>query len=142
MVDELLRRGIVRTWNSPLGDLDGWIAFRASGGGLASNSEKGYDLSWNDGERVQVKGRLVDRADRRLQPFSAFRSWAFDIAVFVLSCVRTYDIIWARERIHFEPEQFARRVEHANPRQCSSDASRPRAGTCRMLALDSPDEPG
>jgi len=114
VVDELLRRGLVRTRNAPLGDLAETIALRAYGGVLAPNSEKSYDLLSDDGKRVQVKARLVDPADRRSQPFSAFRSWDFDIALFVLFDSRTYDIIWARELTSAETHELGRRVEHTN----------------------------
>ncbi|MFS0730048.1 hypothetical protein ABC270_08220 [Curtobacterium sp. 1P10AnD] len=114
VIDELLRRGFVRTRNAPVGDLAETIALRAYGGVLAPNSEKSYDLLTEDGSRVQVKARLVDPADRRLQQFSAFRSWDFDLAVFVLLDARTYDIIWARELTRIETQQLGRRVEHIN----------------------------
>jgi len=38
VLDELLARGVVRTRNSPLGDLAETIALRAYGGSLAPNS--------------------------------------------------------------------------------------------------------
>ena len=114
VIDELLRRGLVRTRNAPLGDLAETIALRSFGGVLAPNSEKSYDLLAEDDRRIQVKARLVDPADRRSQQFSAFRSWDFDIAVFVLLDARTYDIIWARELTSIETQQLGRRVEHTN----------------------------
>lgn len=114
VIDELLRRKLVRTRNAPLGDLAETIALRTYFGVLAPNSEKSYDLRTVDGQRIQVKARLVDPADRRTQQFSAFRSWDFDIAVFVLFDVRTYDIIWAREITSIETHELGRRVEHAN----------------------------
>lgn len=114
VIDELLRRGLVRTRNAPLGDLAETIVLRAYGGVLAPNSEKSYDLLTEDGARIQVKARLVDPADRRTQQFSAFRSWNFDLAVFVLFDARTYDIIWARELTSAETQELGRRVEHTN----------------------------
>lgn len=114
VIDELLRRGLVRTRNAPLGDLVEAIALCAYGGVLAPNSEKSYDLLTGEGRRVQVKARLVDPADRRSQQFSVFRSWDFDLAVFVLLDARTYDIIWAREVTSVDAQQLGRRVEHTN----------------------------
>jgi hypothetical protein len=74
VIDELLRRGLIRTRNSPLGDLAESLALRAYGGELAPNSEKSFDLGTADGRRLQVKARLVRLDDKRSQTFSAFRS--------------------------------------------------------------------
>jgi hypothetical protein len=114
IIDELLARGIVRTRNSPLGDLAETLALRAYGGALAPNSEKSWDLTANDGRRIQVKARLVDLADRRSQNFSAVRSWGFDAALFLLFDARTYALTWARELTAPECQALGRRVEHTN----------------------------
>lgn len=114
VIEELLHRGLVRTRNSPLGDLAESIALRAYGGVLAPNSEKSYDLLADDGRRVQVKARLVDPTDRRSQQFSAFRSWSFEAALFVLFDARTYDVLWARELSSADVQSLGRRVEHTN----------------------------
>ena len=114
VIEELLHRGLVRTRNSPLGDLAESIALRAYGGVLAPNSKKSYDLFADDGRRIQVKARLVDPTDRRSQQFSAFRSWSFEAALFVLFDARTYDIIWARELSSADVQSLGRRVEHTN----------------------------
>ncbi|MFL0361246.1 DUF6998 domain-containing protein [Curtobacterium flaccumfaciens] len=114
VLDELLHRGVVRTRNSPLGDLAETIALRAYGGTLAPNSEKSYDLTTSQGRRIQVKARLVDPADRRAQNFSAFRSFDFDDALFLLFDATSYDLIWARQLTSEETEAIGRRVEHTN----------------------------
>lgn len=114
IIDELLARGIVRTRNSPLGDLAETLALRAYGGSLAPNSEKSWDLTTADGRRIQVKARLVDPVDRRSQNFSAIRSWGFDAALFLLFDARTYDLTWARELSAMECQALGRRVEHTN----------------------------
>jgi hypothetical protein len=108
VLNELLRRGLVRTRNPPLGDL------RAYGGELAPNSEKSYDLRRPDGHRVQVKARVVDPLDKRSQAFSAFRSWDFEEALFLLFDAASYDLIWARELTRAETVNIGRRVEHTN----------------------------
>lgn len=114
MHDELLRRRLVRTRNSPLGDLAELVALRAYGGVLAPNSDRSYDLRADDGRRIQVKARLVDPADRRSQPFLAFRWWDFDAALFMLFDSRTYDIVWGRELSSIEAQSLGRRVEHTD----------------------------
>ncbi|NLP84171.1 hypothetical protein HF576_09935 [Microbacterium sp. CFH 90308] len=114
VLDELTRRGVIRTRNSPLGDLAETLAERAYGGTLAPNSQKSYDVLTMDNRRIQVKARLVDRLDKRTQNFSAFRSWDFDSAVFLLFDTNTYDLIWARELECDEVQTIGRRVEHTN----------------------------
>ncbi|WP_146240256.1 DUF6998 domain-containing protein [Curtobacterium sp. MCSS17_008] len=114
VIDELLRRGLIRTRNSPLGDLAESLALRAYGGELAPNSEKSFDLWVADGRRLQVKARLVRFGDKRSQTFSAFRSWDFDAALFLLFDATTYDLSWAREVDRSETEALGRRVEHTN----------------------------
>jgi hypothetical protein len=114
VLNELLRRGLVRTRNSPLGDLAETLALRAYGGERAPNSEKSYDLRRPDGHRVQVKARVVDPLDKRTQAFSAFRSWDFEEALFLLFDAASYDLIWARELTRDETVGIGRRVEHTN----------------------------
>ncbi|GAA3339128.1 hypothetical protein GCM10017714_13360 [Curtobacterium pusillum] len=114
VIDELLRRELIRTRNAPLGDLAESLALRAYGGTLAPNSEKSYDLLTPDGTRVQVKARMVQPSDARPQAFSAVRSWDFDLALFMLFDAGTYDLTWARELTREEAEPLGRRVEHTN----------------------------
>jgi hypothetical protein len=112
VLDELLRRGLVRTRNPPLGDLAESLALRAYGGALAPNSKSSYDLVTVEGRRMQVKARLVDPRDTRSQGFSAFRSWEFDSAIFLLFDTNTYDLLWARELTSDETRAIGRFVEH------------------------------
>lgn len=112
VLDELTRRGYIRTRNSPLGDLAETLAVRAYGGTLAPNSEKSFDLTTADGRRLQVKARLVDPGDRRSQAFSAFRSFDFDAALFVLFDSRSYDLLWARELTPEDVRALGHHTEH------------------------------
>jgi hypothetical protein len=114
ILEELTRRGVIRTRNSPLGDLAETLAVRVYGGTLAPNSQRSYDLLSPDGRRIQVKARLVDPRDKRSQNFSAFRSWDFDLALFLLLDANTYDVIWARELTREEVQTIGRRVAHTN----------------------------
>lgn len=83
---ELRRRGVVRSANAPVGDYREWLVAKALGGTLADNfSVKSWDVSMPNGDRVQVKTRLVAVPPRpgQLQT-SPFRSWDFEAAAFVL----------------------------------------------------------
>lgn len=113
-LDELNARGIVRTRNPPLGDLAETLALRTYGGTLAANSFHSWDLTTDDGTTVQVKARLLDRADKSSQTFSAFRSFTFDAALFLLFDAANYDLVWARQLTADEAAALGRRVEHTN----------------------------
>jgi hypothetical protein len=82
---ELRRRGVIRTGNAPAGDYAELLVRVATGGELAPNSQRSWDVLTPDGERLQVKARVVTnpktQGERQL---SVFRSWDFDSAVVVL----------------------------------------------------------
>lgn len=94
---ELRRRGVVRSANAPAGDYGEWLIEKALGGRLAdSSSEKSWDVRLADGERIQVKTRLVSVPPRpgQLQT-SPFRSWNFETAAFVLLRGEDYGVLRA-----------------------------------------------
>jgi hypothetical protein len=82
---ELQRRGIVRSGNAPAGDYAEFLVRQATGGELATASQKSWDVLTPEGVRLQVKTRVVtnprNNGERQL---STFRSWDFDAAIIVL----------------------------------------------------------
>lgn len=108
---ELRRRKVVRTNNAPAGDYAEWLVQRALGGTLAPNSEKSHDVTLDDGRTAQVKARVV-----RSPPLpgetqtSPFRSWHFDLGVFVLLDAADYRPVLGV----VVPVEIVR--EHAKPR--------------------------
>lgn len=81
---ELTDRGIVRTMNAPAGDYAEYLVAAVTQGVLADNSEKSWDIKTPDGERLQVKCRVVQEGKRGQRQLSPFRTWEFDRAVIVL----------------------------------------------------------
>lgn len=82
---ELRRREIVRTGNAPTGDYAETLVKVAFSGELAPNSEKSWDVLTPEGEKLQVKSRLLDDPTRSKQrQLSPIRSWGFDSLVIVL----------------------------------------------------------
>ena len=81
---ELTNRGIVRTMNAPAGDYAEYLVAALVKGELADNSEKSWDIKTADGERLQVKCRVVQEGKRGQRQLSPFRTWDFDRAVIVL----------------------------------------------------------
>lgn len=82
---ELRRREIVRTGNAPTGDYAETLVKVAFNGELAPNSEKSWDVLTPDGEKLQVKSRLLDDPTKSKQrQLSPIRSWGFDYLAIVL----------------------------------------------------------
>jgi hypothetical protein len=82
---ELRRRGVIRTGNAAAGDYAELLVQRATAGELAPNSQKSWDVLTSNGERLQIKARVVtDPRKRGERQLSVFRSWDFDAAVVVL----------------------------------------------------------
>ena len=95
---ELRDRGFIRTLNAPAGDLAETLAARANAGTLAPNSEKSWDVTAGDGRLLQVKSRVIaTSATSKPIQFSIFRSWDFDVAIFVVFAAETYEILAAYE---------------------------------------------
>lgn len=96
ILTELLRRGVIRSRNAPVGDLAEHLVAVALGGELAPPSEKSWDVKVGE-RRLQVKARLIVEGNRRSHSYSVFRSWDFDACVFLLLDAGTYDIVRAVE---------------------------------------------
>ena len=96
---ELRRRKVVRTENAPAGDYAEYLVAAAFGGRLAANSEKSYDVLSVDGERLQVKARVVSAPPKAAQlQLSPFRSFDFDSAVIILLSSVDY-ALWKAAKI-------------------------------------------
>jgi hypothetical protein len=82
---ELRDRGIIRSGNAPAGDYAELLVQRATAGELAPNSQRSWDVLTPEGERLQVKARVVTSPTRAGErQLSVFRSWDFDALVVVL----------------------------------------------------------
>jgi len=93
ILSELKHRGVIRTENAPVGDYAEYLVATALGGQLAPNSEKSWDVLSNDGEKLQVKARVVSHpAEAGQLQLSPFRSFDFDSAVIVLLSASDYAV--------------------------------------------------
>jgi hypothetical protein len=82
---ELRHRGVIRSGNAPAGDYAELLVQQATGGELAPNSQRSWDVETPGGEHLQVKARVVPNPKTAGQrQLSVFRSWDFDGAVIVL----------------------------------------------------------
>ncbi len=85
ILTELRRRGVLRSGNAPTGDYAELLVTRTTGGELAPNSQRSWDVETPMGDRLQVKARVVtDPRKAGERQLSTFRSWDFDAAVIVL----------------------------------------------------------
>jgi hypothetical protein len=115
ILSELKGRGVIRTENAPAGDYAEYLVATALGGGLAPNSEKSWDVLGNDGEKLQVKARVVSDpvVPGQLQ-LSPFRSFSFDAAVIVLLASTDYTVRRASKVPRYVVESSAVHRQHVN----------------------------
>jgi hypothetical protein len=79
VIEELRARKVLRSANSPTGDLAEYLFCEAFGWLQAGNSAKAFDATGDDGTRYQIKGRRIHRRNGSRQ-LSAIRSLdGFDI---------------------------------------------------------------
>jgi hypothetical protein len=114
---ELKSRGVIRTENAPVGDYAEYLVATALGGKLAPNSEKSWDVLAKDGEKLQVKARVVsDPPEPGQLQLSPFRSFDFDSAVIVLLAATDYSVSRASKLPRGMVEAAASYREHVNGR--------------------------
>ena len=106
---------MIRTGNAPAGDYAEYLVMTALGGQLAHNSEKSWDVLGSDGEKSQVKARVVSDPVRPSQlHLSPFRSFGFDPAVIVLLSAADYAVVRASKVPRHVIESFATYRTHVN----------------------------
>lgn len=115
IVEELRRRGLVRSNNKPLGDIAEQVVLAARGGVLEANSTKSHDITTPAGVRIQVKG--MGARTTASGKFSPFRSFDFDAAIFLLFAAPSFDLVLAREVSSGEVDSMSRYSEHTNGKQ-------------------------
>jgi hypothetical protein len=115
ILSELKSRGVVRTENAPAGDYAEYLVATALGGQMAPNSEKSWDVLGNDGEKLQVKARVVsDPVQPGQLQLSPFRSFGFDSAVIVLLSATDYAVPRASKVPRHVVESSAIHRQHVN----------------------------
>ena len=83
-LEELRQRGVLRSANTPTGDLAEYYFCKAFDWAQQNNSEKAFDAIDDEGVRYQIKGRRVHRRNKSRQ-LSAIRDLqGFDILAGIL----------------------------------------------------------
>ena len=111
---ELRARNVVRTANPPAGDWAELLVKTVTGGSLAPNSEKSFDVLTPDGARLQVKARLLDPDKVGSQTLSAIRSWNFDELVVILFRPDDFRVAAAASIPVASVKTLARHSSHVN----------------------------
>lgn len=115
ILSELKHRGVIRTENAPVGDYAEYLVATALGGQLAPNAEKAWDVLAKDGEKLQVKARVVSEpAEPGQLQLSPFRSFGFDFAVIVLLSATDYAVSRAAKVPRHVVESSAIYRQHVN----------------------------
>ncbi|MCX6400405.1 MAG: hypothetical protein NTX33_10810 [Propionibacteriales bacterium] len=130
ILTELNDRGVTRSRNAPVGDIAEYLVRIAYEGELAPPSEKSWDVRAGDGRKIQVKSRLVVADARGTQQYSPFRSWDFDVCVFVTFDAFSYGVLQALEVPSASIQGVAAAVPHVGATAARVQTKTP------FLALD------
>lgn len=115
IIDELIRRKIVRTKNNPVGDYTEWLVANGLGLELENNSSAGYDGVDSKGVKIQIKGRRItpENKSRQLSAIRKLEEKDFDqLAAVIFN--ENYEIIDAVLIPHEVIEVYASYRSHAN----------------------------
>lgn len=114
VIDELIRRDVVRTRNNPIGDYTEWLVCKRLDLNQQNNSTAACDaVSKTGNQRYQLKGRQSDA--HRVQ-FSAIRNLEQNGFDFVIAVVfnKDYSIRFAAKLTHTAVERLSRYHGHIN----------------------------
>jgi hypothetical protein len=115
ILGELRSRKVIRTENAPVGDYAEFLVETALGGKREPNAQKSWDVLANDGEKLQVKSRVVsDPAEPGQLQLSVFRSFDFDSAIIVLFSATDYTVSQAAKVPHDVVKSAAKYRKHVN----------------------------
>jgi hypothetical protein len=86
VLDELNKRGVLKTQNNPVADYAEWLVAHSLGLKLERNSREGFDALGSDGVRYQIKGRRIhpDNPSRQLGVIRNLSRKEFDFLVAVI----------------------------------------------------------
>lgn len=98
VMEELRRRGILRSSNNPVGDYTEWLVSTRLRLQLDRNSQQGYDATGTDGLRYQIKGRRITEhnSSTQLSVIRNLKKAQFDFLVAVIFD-RTFSLLYAAQ---------------------------------------------
>lgn len=114
VIEELRRRGVVRTANNPIGDYTEWLVCNRLGLEIQGNSQAAFDaVDPQSGDRYQIKGR---RSSGNTVQFSSIRNLenhGFDFVVAVVFDA-DYSIRFAFRIAYAAVPELAKYQAHTN----------------------------
>lgn len=88
VIDELIRRGVAKTHNNPVGDYGEWLICRRFDLDMQANSKASFDAIDDRGIRYQIKSR---RSEEKSVQFSTIRNLEHKGFDFVIALLFNYD---------------------------------------------------
>ena len=116
ILNSLNASGVVRTYNSPVGDYAEWLVSSKMNLVLEKNSEKGYDaLDKNTGIRYQVKSRWMHpgKNSRQLNVIRNYNDNQFEYLIAVVFG-EAFDVVEAYKIPHEVIKEYFRPNKHQN----------------------------
>lgn len=83
-IDELRRRGVVKTNNNPIGDYTEWLVCNRLGLEMQGNSQSAFDAIDRQGVRYQIKGRRSSANSVQFSPIRNLEQHGFDFVIAVI----------------------------------------------------------
>lgn len=86
IIDELIKRGVVRTRNNPVADYGEYVVAQALNLDLQNNSHTGFDAADSKGVRFQIKARRItpERKSKQLGVIRNLKKKDFDYLIAVI----------------------------------------------------------
>jgi len=101
IMTELQVRDVVRTDNSPVGDIAEAIVHAHYGGERGGFSQAGWDVIAPDGVKIQVKGLKITPRGNPSRNLSPIPGQDYDVVVVVIfdHCFRVIDALWVPREV-------------------------------------------
>ena len=130
IIDSLKEAGIVRTYNSPVGDYAEWLVSEKLNLKLEKNSKKGYDaVDESSGIRYQVKSRWMHpgKNSRQLNVIRKYDENQFEYLIVVIfgnnfEVEEAYQIPHDAIKDFFEPKEYQNGVIITLTKEIISDS--------------------
>ena len=113
VIDELRRRGVVKTKNNPIGDYTEWLVCNRLGLKVQRNSQSAFDAIDQQGIRYQIKGRCSSATSVQFSSIRNLEQHGFDFVIAVIYD-EDFSICLAIKVSHEAVPQLARYQAHTN----------------------------
>jgi len=113
VIDELIRRDVVRTRNNPIGDYTEWLVCQRLKLTRENNSKASCDAFCDNGIRYQIKGRQSEARTIQLSAIRNLYDHGFNFVIAVIFN-NDYSIRFAVKLTHDAVVEFSKHREHVN----------------------------